>query len=415
MYIMDIKEEYRRFVEETARKVLSTLTETDKEYIRDNPSSTTHHFGLGLYIRNKYIYPIYSREKFGFIHPDTISSDIVRKIASLIIGYDDSNELYCSLYDSTEFINLKKLYSLLFDKDVFDLIKKYSDEPYSYELFKKVISEIKEVIWDKKRVNRLCHKYNINQRTRKRFFALARKLNADRWYSVIPYELVLLSGELEPDFRTKLLSVLELALESNYDLARNIPLAICNHKDTVLAILKHNGRILKRLKKYKNDDECVATAIEKCGEAIEYANRRYCDIEAYVDKSLANETYSSLSCACMSKYRDDYSKVKIALTANGRNIEYASERLKDDYEAAAFAIVNQKDFYPASTFCNLSERLQDNLDLALLDIREGHACVDQYSERLRDNDVIAEEMIKSGYGWKLWSMSKRIREKYDKD
>ena len=172
---------------------------------------------------------------------------------------------------------------------------------------------------------------------------------------------------------------------------------------------------MKRLKKYKNDDECVATAIESCGEAIEYANRRFCDIDAYVDKSLANEYSSSLSCACMSKYRDDYSKVKIALAANGCNIEYASARLRDDYEAAAFAIVNQKDFYPASTFCNLSERLQDNLDLALLDIREGHACVDQYSERLRDSDIIAKELIKTDNAWKLWSMSDRIRKKYDND
>lgn len=99
----------------------------------------------------------------------------------------------------------------------------------------------------------------------------------------------------------------------------------------------------------------------------------------------------------------------------GCNIQYASDRLKDDLETAKFAVTHQKNWYPESTVCNLSERLRDNLEIALLDIREGHACVDSYSMRLRDSDEVAEALITSDNSWKLYQMSKRIQEKYVKE
>lgn len=117
----------------------------------------------------------------------------------------------------------------------------------------------------------------------------------------------------------------------------------------------------------------------------------------------------------MIKYRDDAEKVWRALEANGRNIQYASKRLRDDFETAKFAVTHQKEWYPDSTVCNLSTRLRDNLEIALLDIYKGHACVDSYSRRLRDNDEVAEALIETDNGWKLYLMSKRIQEKYDKE
>lgn len=107
--------------------------------------------------------------------------------------------------------------------------------------------------------------------------------------------------------------------------------------------------------------------------------------------------------------------VKIALKAKGRNIEWASERIKDDFEMAAFAIRNQKDYYPESTVCNLSARLRDNLDIALLDIREGHACIRDYSKRLRDNDEVAKALLETENSWKIYQMSKRIQKLYDQE
>ena len=114
----------------------------------------------------------------------------------------------------------------------------------------------------------------------------------------------------------------------------------------------------------------------------------------------------------MAKYRDNEDIVKIALEANGCNIEYASPRLQDDLETAKFAVTHQKRWFPDSTVRNLSPRLRDSLEIALLDIHEGHVCVGSYSERLRDSEEVAEALIETGNKCRLHLMSKRIQEKY---
>ena len=115
------------------------------------------------------------------------------------------------------------------------------------------------------------------------------------------------------------------------------------------------------------------------------------------------------------KYRDSEEWVRIALKTNGCNIKWASPRLRDNFEMAQFAVRHQRTVNPAGTVCNLSDRLRDNLQLAMTDIKEGHACVNDYSRRLRDSDEIAEALIESGCRWKLDWMSKRIQKKYMND
>lgn len=71
------------FVNRVAKEVLNGLSDKDKEYIFMNPNSVAHHFGLGLTIRNAYIY----NDDVGllFENPDNLSSRIISKIASMII------------------------------------------------------------------------------------------------------------------------------------------------------------------------------------------------------------------------------------------------------------------------------------------------------------------------------------------
>lgn len=69
-----------RFVEETAEKVLSELTQEEKEKIlkyADEDERFMLHFGLGMRIRNQYIYK--SKERL-FGMADMISSDIIDRI-----------------------------------------------------------------------------------------------------------------------------------------------------------------------------------------------------------------------------------------------------------------------------------------------------------------------------------------------
>ena len=52
------------------------------------------------------------------------------------------------------------------------------------------------------------------------------------------------------------------------------------------------------------------------------------------------------------------------------------------------------------------------MELVLIDIKEGHACVDSYSDRLKDSDEVAQALVETGNEWKIRWMSERIRQKY---
>ena len=76
--------EYRNeFIRETAEDLIRNLSEEDREMILQNPDYVQHHFWLGLYIRNRYIYnnPDLS---FWPYHADHISHDIFDCVVSLL-------------------------------------------------------------------------------------------------------------------------------------------------------------------------------------------------------------------------------------------------------------------------------------------------------------------------------------------
>lgn len=59
-----------------------------------------------------------------------------------------------------------------------------------------------------------------------------------------------------------------------------------------------------------------------------------------------------------------------------------------------------------------SSRLRDDIQIVLLDVREGKASVKYYSDRLRDSEEVARALIKAGRQSKLSEMSERIQKKY---
>ncbi len=203
-------------------------------------------------------------------------------------------------------------------------------------------------------------------------------------------------------------------LDETPNLASELPAFIFNQKDAVLLAVGAFGTSLKRFKKFDSDDDVIRTALKNNGEAIQYVKSEFRDNEEYVKSALSSEFGNALKMRCMIPYRDNKEFVKIALEANGCNIKWASERLKDDFDTAAFAVRHQKNWYPDSTVKNLSSRLRDSLEIALIDIKEGHACVEDYSYRLRNSDEVAKTLIATENKWKMYCMSERIRKKYDK-
>ncbi len=60
----------------------------------------------------------------------------------------------------------------------------------------------------------------------------------------------------------------------------------------------------------------------------------------------------------------------------------------------------------------MSERLKDNVDLAIVDINEGHGCIDSFSDKVRDNNKVAMALMKSEHASKMYLMSDRVQKKY---
>jgi hypothetical protein len=399
------------FVDTVANEVLANLSPEDKAQIFRQPDSITYHFTTGLWIRNHYI-----RGKeldFDFI-ADNLSSEIMSRVASLIIdNYDYENPFYRHLYDNPIFNHMRKLFFALKGMYPDEIMAKYADLPDDVKAAETAAEELRSTLLNANRLEQLGAKYGLADAQRCEYKSIVDAHNKKDWH-MVPYDIALLTSKtLEPEVRQKLLSLLDVVLNETPEMAVTLPAFIFNQKDAVLLAVGARGKSLKRFPKFNSDDEIIRAAISQDGEAIQYVNKELRETRDYIVLALSNEYSSALKARCMIPYRDDAELVKIALEANGCNIQYASDRLRDDFEIAKFAVCHQKNRYTHSTICNLSTRLRDSLEIALLDIREGNASVDQYSVRLRDNDEIAEALLASDSKWKLYQMSKRIQKKYE--
>ena len=414
-YYATVKERNRKrdeFVDTVANEVFAGLTQEDKEYIFLHPDSTTHHFDLGLSIRNMYIHG--KELEFQYYSPDDLSSEIIAKIASLIIeNYDYENPFYRRLYGSFSFNHLRRLYYAINGKYPDELMAKYEDMPDDWKAAEIVEKKIKSGILDTRRFKQLSLKYGLTEVQYCEYKSFVDKYNRETW-AIVPYDIALLTSKmLEPALRQKLLLLLKTVLEKTHRISLELPAFVFNQKDAVLLAVGAMGKSLKRFPMFNSDDEVIHEALSENGEAIQYVKKELRGNREYIVLALDNEYSNALKMRCMIPYRDNEELVKIALKANGCNIRYASDRLRDDFETAKYAVCHQKNWYPNSTICNLSPRLRDNLEIALLDIREGNVSVDQYSRRLRDSDEVAEALIASDNKWRLYQMSKRIQKKYD--
>lgn len=403
---------YKEFVTNTAKDIIKNMSEEDKAYIYDHPSPVGQHFGRGLGIRNEYIHG--KDFDFPIGHPDSLSSNITSRIASLIIdNYDYNKKYYRALYDNHVFCHFRLLYKAITGDYPDQIVKKYENNDDYYVGIKQADKEVKSVVVNARRFKRLCKKYGISDDRYKEFKQIVDDYNKEHW-DIVPYDIALLeSYNLEPAVRTQLLEVLKVVVNKmNYF---EIPEYVFYQKDAALVAVNGSGSRLEQCKKYSNDPEVIITALTKDARAIQYVDESVRYKDEYLKLALSNDIYGEvLALDCMADYRDNDEYVLIALEANGASIQWASDRIRDDFDMAAFAIRHQNNCYYHATVNNLSERLRDNIELAIIDLNEGHACVEDFSDRVRDNDEVAKAILASDNSRKICEMSDRIRKIYDK-
>ncbi len=75
------------FQRTVAEHLAKNLSEEDKKTILEDPKYERHHFGFGMYIRNKYIHGrnIQANKGKGFVMPaDSISADIFHELVEIL-------------------------------------------------------------------------------------------------------------------------------------------------------------------------------------------------------------------------------------------------------------------------------------------------------------------------------------------
>lgn len=229
---------YEEFVTTVATEVVEGLSEEDKAYIHDHASPVGHHFGMGLGIRNKYIFD--GDLDFPVGHPDNLSSNITSRIASLIIDNYDFNSKYCrGLYDNFVFCHYRLLYKAIIGNYPDQIVEKYKNEPNYIDAIKAVKKEVEGVVINARRFKRLCKKYGISDERYKEFKQLIDKYNKEHW-DIVPYDIALLeSYNLEPEVRTQLLEVLKAVVsKTNYF---EIPEYVLNQKDAAFIVVSDFG------------------------------------------------------------------------------------------------------------------------------------------------------------------------------
>lgn len=403
-----------KLISKIANDVYAELSNESKKYLYDHPDNSSNHFGLCMYIRNKYIYS--NKYDCTMFNADCLSGDILEKLSSMIIENYDYNNPFCRVvYDDSKFTYLRRLYHSIFGIYPDDKLKKYDALPDKYFALDKVTNKIISIVVNKERFTGLCKKYNVPENRCNEFIKFADEYNQEN-LEVIPYDIAILCSKfLDNNTRAHWLNVLNSIIKENHSLVTDLPIFIFNQKDTVLIAVKYCGTLLENFKEFNSDDEVIKVALNNNGEAIQYVNEELRNNEEYIKLALSNTNGYALQMDCMIPYRDYDEYVRIALKVNPYNIKWVSQRLRDDYDTAVFAIKHTQENKSTDFYRYLSPRLRDNLELALLDIYEGSASVPYYLERLKDSDKVAKALIDTDNKWKICYMFDRIRKKYNID
>mgnify|MGYP004589643277 FL=1 len=238
------------FIDYVSKEVLKELDEEDKEYIYMKPDSSTHHDGLSVGIRNVYIWG----KDIGFYygHADSLSSEIFRKIASMIVeNYEYENPLCRRLYDDSQFTFLRQLYYYILDQFPGEIVNEYKDMLDDEEAKNIVIEILKSEIYDVERFKLLCKKYNVSDEQCKDFIEFIDKKNEDAWKKT-PYDIgLLVSKELESDYRKRLLEILHLS----YLRMDELPMYMFNQKDMVVLAVKQSYQSYKKFPEFQEDED----------------------------------------------------------------------------------------------------------------------------------------------------------------
>ena len=447
------------FIREVGEKCLAELTEEEKQKIRDNPCTTSYHFGYAMYIRNRYIHGKDWSEAGFWDDPDDLSARIMAYIISRLLPKAFFfNECFSEeLFSRSEFVRLWKPYEEAYGTYPDELIARYrsmSPEPKSivngtnltdlwlivrnprrrereFELYCRemeerhviidaLIRELVEALWQEEKVRHVAYECGLDREIIEEKIKEVRYLFYPKEEPVyariyLPMTVILLS------FREKIGEERYIAYRSQLcnelgrhpDLYMKLDRSLFADREIVKTVLA-SSYAMGDFPEYADDKELVRIALTYDGYQIQYVNTRFLHDRDLVKLAITHSEGSQImDLECMEPFRSDRELVFLACQADVLNFSYIDPCFHDDYDLA-YMVLKKNDFGAKEFYTALSSRLKDDLSLALIDAAGIHPAVEEYSDRLKDNEQVAEKLIERfGRSDKtLLYMSDRIRKKY---
>ena len=353
----------------------------------------------------------------------------------LLPEYDYYDRFIEGLYDSKQFIELRREYKVIYGEYPVRLIEKYKaltktgsvhlasemdfdaetdfDTGAISDAIDSLIHELAELVWQTDSLKQIAEDYGISydliseniERIKEIFFTEEEFIPLQVCF--LPYRDKI-GRERYIEYRR----LLTARLNENPWLVEKMDKNY--FKDRVLArtALKC-GQVLKYLPMYQNDEKMVRLSLKHDGEAIQYANQRFQKDREWIRYAIEHsEDGVIMFLECMKPYRKDKELVYLVCKVCRWNFAYIDESFHDDYELAEMCMQPTGDHNTIYDY--LSERLKNNKNLSMLDLQEDYPHTESYSAELKDDDEIAARLYEL-HGLAPWAwhyMSERLKKKY---
>lgn len=402
----------KKMLEEAAEKCAVDLKEENIEYIKMN--FNYDHFGYGFYLRNNYsqnfgggiLHDMLSAEIYAFILTKLFEPLKNKPEESYILSWSSKFEDMCAHY-------YKQNNKMPFDDFAVDW-KVGENYEENKEAVDKYVLKICDSMWNYSQFVKNAESA-VSREKCLEFYEYCKKM-IDKKGIFIPLELLYSAENKSCNRQIKNMVRIHMSVffRKHRDKANLLTPDVFNNRKFVEFAVRQNGKVLEFAKKFKNDREIVLYAVKNYPPAIKFASKELKnDMDTVKSVAANSKFYLIFDLPCMKKYNDDNEIVKLALTANGANICYASKRLRDDYNMAECALKNQKEIYPKSVYKSLSKRLRENKTLAMIEAQSQLPDVESFPAKFKDDDEIAAALSRNEEAnFLLRFMSERIQKEY---
>ncbi len=305
--------------DEAAAECVSALSAKDIEYFRLHIGYAHHHFGYGLYLRNRYSY-LLDKEMYGLLGDlfrDGLGESIYHLMIPMVFPEFKGYEQYINRITDFYFDDLNANYNLKFDRNFIADIKpdEYfllsDDSPLREEDFdkwweqymeenQKYALAIAERIWQFDDFKKVASELGYSDSEIDKIHSFCTKLIKER-FLFVPLEILFAKNSTSESIKAMMRQkkIIEWLFSKHESQLKFLPHYVFENREVVKKMVSVNGSLLQLTPKFNADCEIVMAALQATNYAAEFMDPSLLDNHD-IAKILPEKTIKEL--------REKYSK-----------------------------------------------------------------------------------------------------------